>query len=87
MVFNSSVSEFAMFALLCCMISTIVPIQLNGVWTDLAVISSLAGGIILLAWLVWRGLCFLFVCFLGLSLTKMIIAEVENIVSACKDNT
>lgn len=51
--FNSSVSEFSMFALLCCMISTIVPIKLNGVWSDFAVISSLAGGVILLAWLVW----------------------------------
>lgn len=52
-LFNSYVSEFAMFIIVCCMIGNALPLRLYAEWTDIAVASALTGGIVLFAWLIW----------------------------------
>lgn len=52
-LFNSYVSEFAMFIIVCCMIGNALPLRLYAEWTDIAVASALIGGIVLFAWLIW----------------------------------
>lgn len=52
-IFNSSVSEISMLVIVCCMITTNVSIKANGAWTDIAVGSSIVGGVVLFGLLIW----------------------------------
>mgnify|MGYP000820009518 CR=1 FL=1 len=52
-LFNSTATEITMLFIVCCMVSTVVPMQLEAQWTSQAVAASLAGGVVLVIWLVW----------------------------------
>lgn len=52
-IFNSYASEISMLVIVCCMIATNVSLKESGVWTDVAVVSSLVGGIVLSGLLIW----------------------------------
>ncbi len=52
-ILNSLVSEIAMLIVVCCMVVISVSFKTHGLWTDTAVVSTVIGGIVLLAWMVW----------------------------------
>lgn len=52
-LFNNSVSEYSMMAIVCCMLGNAVSLSFSKEWTASAVAFSLAGGIVLVSWLVW----------------------------------
>lgn len=52
-IFNSYASEISMLVIVCCMIATNVSIKESGAWTDVAVVSTLVGGIVLSGLLIW----------------------------------
>ena len=50
---NNTVSEYSMMALVCCMLGNAISLAFSKEWTPLAVAFSLAGGIVLVSWLIW----------------------------------
>ena len=52
-LFNCTVSEFAMLALMCCLVSASVSLQYYGAWTATAFTATVAGSLIFTGWIVW----------------------------------
>lgn len=52
-IFNSTASETSILLIICCMIATALPLKLHGQWTVSAVTATIAGAVVLAAWLGW----------------------------------
>ena len=50
-LFNCTVSEFAMLALMCCLVSASVSLQYYGAWTATAFTATVAGSLIFTGWI------------------------------------
>lgn len=52
-IFNSLQCEIAILVIVCCMIVTNLSYKYNGEWNDIAVVSSILGGLILFSLIIW----------------------------------
>lgn len=52
-IFNSSLCEVSILVIVCCMIVTNLSFKSYGGWNDIAVVSSILGGFVLLSLLIW----------------------------------
>lgn len=58
-IFNSAVCEVSILLIVCCLIVLTLSIRHSGAWTNIAIVSCILGGIILVSLLAWATFSFI----------------------------